>query len=131
MESCLNLSSYKDVEDYKNDIDNAIQDILNRNERLTFASVVKNVDITPITISKYPELRMYILENIKLKKEIKVIDDKINRATSKILNSKENLTFMGLVKRCRFSLELVYKNPYIKESLLKVLKENTIRTSNS
>ncbi|MGG7163204.1 hypothetical protein [Clostridium ihumii] len=128
MESCLNLSSYKDVEDYKNDIDNAIQDILNRNERLTFASVVKNVDITPITISKYPELRMYILENIKLKKEMKVIDDKINRATSKILNSKENLTFMGLVKRCRFSLELVYKNPYIKESLLKALKENTIRS---
>lgn len=128
MESCLNLSSYKDVEDYKNDIDNAIQDILNRNERLTFASVVKNVDITPITISKYPELRMYILENIKLKKEMKVIDDKINRAASKILNSKENLTFMGLVKRCRFSLELVYKNPYIKESLLKALKENTIRS---
>lgn len=128
MESCLNLSSYKDVEDYKNDIDNAIQDILNRNERLTFASVVKNVDITPITISKYPELRMYILENIKLKKEMKVIDDTINRATSKILNSKENLTFMGLVKRCRFSLELVYKNPYIKESLLKALKENTIRS---
>ena len=128
MESCLNLSSYKDVEDYKNDIDNAIQDILNRNERLTFASVVKNVDITPITISKYPELRMYILENIKLKKEMKVIDDKITRAASKILNSKENLTFMGLVKRCRFSLELVYKNPYIKESLLKALKENTIRS---
>lgn len=128
MESCLNLSSYKDVEDYKNDIDNAIQDILNRNERLTFASVVKNVDITPITISKYPELRMYILENIKLKKEMKVIYDKINRAASKILNSKENLTFMGLVKRCRFSLELVYKNPYIKESLLKALKENTIRS---
>ena len=128
MESCLNLSSYKDVEDYKNDIDNAIQDILNRNERLIFASVVKNVDISPITISKYPELRMYILENIKLKKEMKVIDDKINRAASKILNSKENLTFMGLVKRCRFSLELVYKNPYIKESLLKALKENTIRS---
>lgn len=131
MENCLNLnmSSYKDVDEYKNDITYTIKTLLNNNERLSFASVVKKARITPLVINKYPELRMYILENIKKHKEMKVIEDKITRATTKILNSKENLTFMAIVKRCRFSLDMVYKNEYIKEKIIEIIKENknTIR----
>lgn len=126
MENCLNCnaSSYKDIEEYKIDINNAIKEILNNNQRLSFALVVKKVKITPFVINKYPQLRTYVLERMKHYKEIRVIDGKIDRAVEKIIKSNENLTFMAIAKKCRFSLDTVYKNEYIKEKIINTIIEN-------
>ncbi|AWZ49196.1 hypothetical protein [Hathewaya limosa] len=126
MENCLsfNTSSCKNIEDYKNDIKTNIIDILDSNEKLNFALVVKKSNISPIIIKKYPELRIYILENIDYYKEIKMIDNKISKATTRILASKESLTFMAIMKRCRFTSTMMYKNSYIKEKVIKTIKEN-------
>lgn len=126
MENCLsfNTPSYKNIEDYKNDIKTNIIEILDSNEKLNFALIVKKSSISPIIIKKYPELRSYILQNIKHYKETKLIDDKIAKATNKILDCNEPLTFMAIIKKCRFSSDMIYKNNYIKEKVIKTIKEN-------
>lgn len=124
---------YNKVEDqdelnkYKADIDEAIENIIDKEERLVFANVAKAADITNITVFKYPELRGYILEKIKISKEIQVINKKIDRAIARLIKGNKKVTFVSLMNSCRFNANHMYSNPYIKERVrLAVIENNRI-----
>lgn len=118
------VSCYKAIEEYKVDINNAISSMLSRNERLSFAIVAEKTNIDPLVIRMYPELRTYILEKIKYYKELKVINNKIDKAVKSLLKSNKNLSFISIMNKCKFSLNVVYKNKYIKDKIISALTDN-------
>ncbi|WP_027624127.1 hypothetical protein [Clostridium lundense] len=118
------VSCYKDMEEYKVDINNTINSMLSKNERLSFAIVAEKTNIDPLVIRMYPELRTYILEKIKYYKEMKVISDKIDKAVKSLLKSNKNLSFISIMNKCKFSLNVVYKNKYIKDKIISALTDN-------
>ncbi|MFR1707741.1 MAG: hypothetical protein ACLSV2_02475 [Clostridium sp.] len=112
---------------YKADVDEAINNIIDKEDRLVFANVVKAADITNITVFKHPELRGYILEKIKISKEIQVINKKIDRAVARLIKRNKKITFISLMNSCRFNADHMYSNPYIKERIrLAVIENNRI-----
>ncbi|MEG0307555.1 MAG: hypothetical protein RR636_06405 [Clostridium sp.] len=115
------------IKEYKFQIDNAIKKIMAKGARLVFANVVKVGDISNITVLKYPELRGYILDNIKFEKEMYVINQRINRALARMIKSNKKVTFIGLMNSCRFNSDDIYNNGYIKERI----RETVIESSNS
>lgn len=123
MENCLNIevNHYKDLDGYKIEVDKTIEKMISKNERLIFASVAEKVGITPFTISRYPELRTYILKKMSYYKELQVINKKIDRAVDSLLRSKQSLTFISIVNRCKFGSDMLYGNQYIKDRIRSVL----------
>ena len=119
------VGNQKKLSKYKSDIDEAIKTIISKEDRLVFASVVKAADITNITVFKYPELRGYILEKIKVEKEIQAINKKVDRAIARLTKVNRRITFISLMNSCKFNLDHVYKNPYIKERIRVAVIENT------
>lgn len=126
VESYLNTKDiyYKDVEEHKSDINNTIEDMISKNERVVFSVVAERAGIDPFVIRKYPELRTYILQRIKYYKEIKVINNKIDRAVNSLICSNKRVTFMAVIKKCNFKLDTIYQNQYIKDRIIKVIAEN-------
>lgn len=126
MENCLNNidTYYKGVEEYKIDIDNTIEHIISKNERLVFAIVAEKAGVTRFVVRQYPELRDYILNRMVYYKEIQVIDKKINRAFNNLLKSNKSITFISIINKCRFSADIVYQNQYIKNKIRNILIEN-------
>lgn len=125
MENCLNTVEfyYKNIDEYKMDIDNTIRSMISKNERLVFAVVAEKSNVTRFVVRKYPELRNYILERMVYYKEIQVINKKIDRAVNNLIESKNNVTFISIVNKCRFSSDMVYQNQYIKDRIRSILAE--------
>lgn len=126
MESCLNSIDvyYKDIEEYKIDIDNVINHMICKNERLAFAVIAERAGITCFVIRQYHELRNCILRRMEYYKEIQIINRKIDRAVNSLIKSNKSLTFMSIINKCRFASDVVYQNKYIKDRIRSVLAEN-------
>lgn len=126
-------SFYNDMENqaelnkYKTDVDEAIRTIINKGDRLFFANVVNVANITNIIVFKHPELRGYILEKIKISKEIQDINKKIDRAVARLTKGNKKITFIALMNSCRFNADHIYSNPYIKERIRAAVLENIKR----
>ncbi len=118
---------FKNIEEYKIDIDQVIINIISKGHRLVFANVVKYTDINEFVIRKYPELRVYILNRISYYKEIQVINEKIDRAVKSLIGRNKNITVIALMNKCKFSSESIYENPYLKEKIRAVVVENSHR----
>lgn len=131
MESCLNITQlhYKDIEEYKTDINNVIEDIISQNKRLAFAIVAEKCDVNPFVINKYPELRTYILNQMAYFKEIQVINQKIDRAVINLKKANKTLTFISIINKCKFNSDLVYRNQYLKDKIRNILAENLCDTA--
>jgi hypothetical protein len=125
MENCLNTAEiyYKDLEEYKVDINNTIEHMISTNERLVFALVAEKAGVTNFVVRKYPELRNYILQQLVYYKEIKVINQKIDKAVNSLVKSNKTVTFLAIVNKCKFSSDMIYQNQYIKERIRKVLSD--------
>jgi hypothetical protein len=123
MENCLNseVTRYKDLEEYKSDVNNIIENMISQNERLVFALVCEKTDINPLTIRRYPELRSYILERMVYYKELHVINSKIDRVVNNLIKANKRITFLEIVNRCKFSSEMIYRNQYIKDRIRSVI----------
>lgn len=123
MENCLNSEEirYKDLEDYKNEVNSVIEAMISKNERLVFAVVCEKLEITPFTIRRYPELRGYILEKIIYYKELHVIDTKIDRIVNNLIKANKKITFLEIVTRCKFTTEMIYGNQYIKDRICSII----------
>jgi hypothetical protein len=126
VENCISSEAirYKDYDDYKNEVNNVIQNMISHKERLVFAVVCEKSDITPFTIRRYPELRSYILERMVYYKELHVIDSKIDRVVNNLLKANKRITFLEIVTRCKFSSEMIYSNQYIKDKIRSVIASN-------
>lgn len=120
--SCYEENSV--VEQYKKSIDNAIQDIIINGKRLVFANVAKAADVTNITVYKYPELRTYILKEIEFQKQLQVINDKIEKAVTRLKKSRRKITFVALMNSCNFDYDDMARNSYIKDRVRAVVIEN-------
>ena len=127
MENCLSTTKtfYKDIEEYKNDINNVIQNMIYNKERLVFAIVAEKSGITRFVIRQYPELRNYILHKMVYYKEIHVINQKIDRAVASLLRSNKSITFIAIVNKCKFDSDIIYRNQYIKNKIRSVIANNT------
>jgi hypothetical protein len=125
MENCLNTAEiyYKDLEEYKVDINNTIDHMISTNERLVFALVAEKAGVTNFDVRKYPELRNYILQQLVYYREIKVINQKIDKAVNSLVKAKKTITFLGIVNKCKFSSDMIYQNQYIKERIRRVLSD--------
>jgi hypothetical protein len=125
MENCLNTAEiyYKDLEEYKVDINNTIEHMIFTNERLVFALVAEKAGVTNFVVRKYPELRNYILQQLVYYKEIKVINQKIDKAVTSLVKAKKTITFLAIVNKCKFSSDMIYQNQYIKERIRRVLSD--------
>ncbi|KAJ49511.1 hypothetical protein CTM_22696, partial [Clostridium tetanomorphum DSM 665] len=117
-------SSLGTLEEYKADIKNVLNSMISINERLNFATVAEKTNIDPLVIRMYPDLRIYILEEIKHYKELQIINNKINKAVKTLLKSNKNLSFISIMDKCKFSLNVVYKNKYIKDKIIHALTQN-------
>ena len=126
MESCLNIidTYYKSVEEYKIDVDNVIQNMLSKGERMVFALVAEKSEVTRFVIRQYPELRNHILQRMSYYKELNVINQKINRAVNSLLKLNRKLTFIGIANKCNFTSDMIYKNQYIKDRIRSILIQN-------
>lgn len=126
MENALNNTGlfYKGIEEYENDIDNVIEAMIHKNERIVFALVAEKAGVTNFVVRKYPELRNYILSQIKHYKEIQVINQKIDRASESLIKQGKALTFMSIINKCKFPSDVAYQNPYIKDKIRSVLADN-------
>lgn len=126
MENCLNNTDtyYKNIEQYKIDINNTIEYIISKKDRLVFAIVAEKAGVTRFVIRQYPELRNYILEKMVYYKEINLINKKIERAVNNLLKSNQRLTFISIISKCKFSSDAIYQNEYIKNRIRKILIEN-------
>lgn len=129
MENCLIAAEtyYKGLDEYKSDVDTVIQYMISKKERLVFAVVAEKSGVTRFVVRKYPELRNYILTRMVYYKELQVINQKIDRATNNLIKSNKRLTFMSIVKKCRYNLEIIYENPYIKDRIREILVQNSGR----
>ncbi len=125
MENCLNTAEiyYKDLEEYKVDINNTIEHMISTNERLVFALVAEKAGVTNFVVRKYPELRNYILQQLVYYREIKVINQKIDRAVNNLVKANKSITFLAIVNKCKFSSDMIYQNQYIKERIRRVLSD--------
>lgn len=127
METNLSITktdNSKIIEEYTLTIDNIVESMLSKNQLLSFASIIEETTITPITIKKYPELKKYILAKISHYKELQIIDIQINKAVEKLLKSNQNITFTSIVQKCNFSSSSVYQNSYIKRKILNAISKN-------
>lgn len=126
MEEHLNITNLynKDIEEYKVLINNVIENMLSKNERLIFAVVAERAGIDPYIIRKHPELRTYMLKKIMYYKEIHIINQKIERAVSSLIKSNKPLTFISIANKCKFSGNTLYQNQYIKEKIRCIIAEN-------
>lgn len=126
MENYLNIKDlyYKDVDEYKIDIDTTLSCMSSTSERIIFAVVAERSGITRFVIRKYPELRNYILERIIHYKEIQIINKKINRAVDNLLKANKSLTFVSIINKCRLGSDVIYRNEYVKEKIRSILIEN-------
>ncbi|MCM0649272.1 hypothetical protein NBE98_12910 [Clostridium swellfunianum] len=127
MENCLNTTEiyYKDLEEYKIDINSTIESMLKTNERLVFALVAEKSGVTNFVVRKYPELRNYILQQLVYYKEVQVINQKIDRAVNNLVKANKTITFLAIVNKCKFSPDILYKNTYIKDKIRLVLSNRT------
>lgn len=126
MENCLSSEQvrYRDFDDYKNEVNDVIQNMIFHKERLVFAVVCEKSDITPFTIRRYPELRSFILERMVYYKELHVINSKIDRVVNNLIKANKRITFLEIVNRCKFSSEMIYSNDYIKDRIRSVIASN-------
>jgi len=118
------MENQDELNKYKADVDEAIRTIINKGDRLFFANVVKVANITNITVFKHPELRGYILDKIKISKEIQDINKKIDRAVARLTKGNKKITFVALMNSCRFNADHISSNPYIKERIRAAVLEN-------
>jgi len=127
VEICYNTTEvqYKTLDEYKVNVNNVLEAMICNNECLIFAVIAERSGITRFVIRRYPQLRNYILERMVYYKEIKLIDEKINRAVSNLLKSNKKITFMSIINKCKFNSDYVYQNPLIKEKIRKALAENS------
>ncbi len=123
MENCLFNTEiyYKDIEEYKNNVDTIIKHMIAERERLVFAVVAEKAGVTRFVVRQYPELRNYILTKMVYYKELHVINSKINRAVDSLIKANKSITFMSIVKKCRYNLDVIYENEYIKNRIKEVL----------
>ncbi|SKA79151.1 hypothetical protein SAMN05428976_103234 [Clostridium sp. USBA 49] len=128
MENALNNNSlfYKTMEEYENDIDSAIEDMISKNERIVFALVAEKSGVTNFVVRRYPELRNYILKQIKYYKEIQVINKKIDKACKSLIKQGKSLTFISIINKCKFPIDMAYNNLYIKDKIRSVLINNRL-----
>ena len=123
MENCLNITEvyYKDLEEYKVDINNTIKHMISTNERLVFALVAEKAGVTNFVVRKHPELRNFILQQLVYYREIKVINQKIDKAVTSLIKANKTITFLAIVNKCKFSSLVIYQNQYVKERIRRVL----------
>lgn len=123
----LYFKSPEDKEqEYRDNIDNALEKIVALNDRLVFFNVVKEADISSIDIYRHPGLRSYILEKIKEKKIEIYIDKKINRVVSDLVAKDKKVSFVTVMNRCKFTQEELKDNPIIKDKIRRiVIKEGS------
>ena len=95
----------EEVEILKNKVDESIIRIIEKKERLVFANVVKDADISNITVFRYPEIRGYVLNQIKTQKEIQCINAKIERVINNLKKRGKRITFVAVMNKCKFSVE--------------------------
>ncbi len=131
MENCLSTTGiyYKDIEEYKTDINAVIENMIANNERLVFSVVAEKASITPFVIRQYPDLRNYILQTMVNYKEIQVLKEKIEKAVASLAKSNKSLTFLAIINKCKFDSNTVYQNQYIKEKIRSIIAEQKKRSS--
>jgi len=131
MENCLSTTGiyYKDIKEYKTDINAVIESMIANNERLVFSVVAEKASITPFVIRQYPDLRNYILQTMVNYKEIQVLKEKIEKAAASLAKSNKNLTFLAIINKCKFDSNMVYQNQYIKEKIRSIIAEQNQRSS--
>lgn len=124
MENCINFveNAYKDIEEYKIDIDKTIEHMISSKERLVFAVVAERAGVTRFIVRQYPELRNYILQRMVYYKEIHVINHKIQKAVESLQKANKSITFMSIINKCKFDSDMIYKNQYVKDRILSTLK---------
>ena len=115
----------EEIEILKNKVDEVIIRIIEKKERLVFANVVKDADISNITVFRHPEIRGYILNQIKLQKEIQCINAKIERVINNLKKRGKRVTFVAVMNKCKFSLEEIYRNDFIKERIRSEVIKNS------
>lgn len=127
MENCLNTTElyYKDLDEYKVDINTAIEHMIKTNERLVFALVAEKAGVSNFVVRKYPELRNYILQQLVHYKDIQVINQKIERAVNSLIKTNKTITFLAIVNKCKFNSDMIYQNQYIKDKIRLVLSSRT------
>lgn len=131
MGNCLSTTGiyYKDIEEYKTDINAVIENMIANNERLVFSVVAEKASITPFVIRQYPDLRNYILQTMVNYKEIQVLKEKIEKAVASLTKSNKSLTFLAIINKCKFDSNMVYQNQYIKEKIRSLIAEQKKRSS--
>lgn len=126
MENCLNIteSYYKDIDEYKVDVDTVIISMISKNERLVFAVIAERSGVTRFVVRQYPQLRNYILQRMIYYKEMQVINQKIDRAVKSLIKSGKRITFIAIINKCRITTDMAYQNGYIKDKLRNALSQN-------
>lgn len=117
--------SYKDIEDYKIDVNKTIETIIHEKDKLVFANVARKVGVNEFVIREFPQLRKFILERILYYKKIKVINDKIDRIVNNLIKAKKNVTFVGVMNRCKFTDDMYEEQAYIKDKIRKAVVNNS------
>lgn len=117
--------SYKDIEDYKIDVNKTIEIIILEKDKLVFANVARKSGVNEFVIREFPQLRKFILERILYYKKIKVINDKIDRIVNNLIKAKKNVTFVGVMNRCKFTDDMYEEQAYIKDKIRKAVVNNS------
>ena len=117
--------TYKELHEYKSDIDYTINEILQSSDNLVFANVAKKAGINEFVIRRYPELRNYILTEILKYKKKHVINCKIERVVSNLIKSKKNVSFVSVINKCKFSSEYDLEREYINKRIRELVVANS------
>lgn len=109
----------------KEKVQRAIKELIKDKERVVFANVVKAAGISPIIISKYPELRTHILKEIKKQKELQYINNKIEKIVERMIKRNIRLSYMGIINRCKFTANEDKVYPEIREIIRNIVINNS------
>lgn len=126
MENCLSTTDvyFENEDNFKAEIERVIEEMICDNERLVFAEVAEKAGVTRFIVRRYPELRNYILKRMMYYKDLQVINQRIDRAVSSLLKSNKKITFIAIIGKCKFTTEMIYQNPYIRDRIRNILATN-------
>lgn len=119
--------SYKDIDEYKNDIISTIENILITYDNLVFANVAKKSGVNEFVIRKFPQLRMFILQEILKYKKKHVINSRIEKVVNSLIKSKKNISFVTVLNKCKFTSEYDEERDYINRRIRELVIQNTYR----
>lgn len=109
----------------KEKVQRNVKELIWNKERVVFANVVKAAEISPIIIYKHPELRTYILQEIKKQKELQWINYKIDKVVERMIKKNIRLSYMGIINRCKFIAKDERMYPEIRQIIRNIVIHNS------